>query len=384
MTTSDNTKTLRPGVMRGLRGKVLLACVSLSIVIAVLAVVGEAAARYREWHRSTVPGTMPLLYYRHRMLGLALVRDYDYFGWVHINKFGFRGADITLKPLEGVTRIMVVGGSTTFDSFVTQDDMAWPARLEYWLARLHPADSVEVINAGTPGYNVFQNTLRLESELHRYQPDMIILYHTHNDLFRALRRAVLQPEGFTATPGRVPTVTPWGDWLASHSLLYTKLVGRWKAITFQSTGRKALESTTRPPPEKVLADGAVRFARDVSLFLSVAATYRIPVLISDVVHVTGTDSALARDPLINAMWQHTVPFETPATVLRGYREFSNQLAAVADHHGLPFITTAGFGLSGTEWYALGDPIHFTDAGADRMGRAMAGALLDSGVLFDSQ
>jgi len=66
------------------RVKLLAATISAFATVAAVSVAGEAAVRYREWHRSTVPGLMPFLYYRHGQLGHPLVRDYDYFGSVHI------------------------------------------------------------------------------------------------------------------------------------------------------------------------------------------------------------------------------------------------------------------------------------------------------------
>jgi lysophospholipase L1-like esterase len=43
------------------------------------------------------------------------------------------------------------------------------------------------------------------------------------------------------------------------------------------------------------------------------------------------------------------------------------------------VATNAFGLAGREWYVDGDPIHFNDRGAERMGEQMARALLNIGV-----
>lgn len=68
----------------------LLGATLITLVVAALA--GEAAMRYRERHRATLGGVMPLLYYRHARLGHALVRDFDYFGWVHVHREGISWA----------------------------------------------------------------------------------------------------------------------------------------------------------------------------------------------------------------------------------------------------------------------------------------------------
>ena len=106
------------------RARTLLAVFSATLALTTGLLLGEFAVRYRERHRTTVPGSTPLLFYRHSRLGHALVRNYDYFGWIHVNRQGFRGASVPLDKQPGTLRVMAVGGSTTFDDFVTRDEAA--------------------------------------------------------------------------------------------------------------------------------------------------------------------------------------------------------------------------------------------------------------------
>jgi len=53
---------------------------------------------------------------------------------------------------------------------------------------------------------------------------------------------------------------------------------------------------------------------------------------------------------------------------------------VAQRFAIPYVSTRAFGLTGTEWHADGDPIHFNDRGADRMGHLMAQALVAARVI----
>lgn len=366
--------------LRRIAVNVLMALASFLVVVVTVGVVGEGVVRYRETHRTTVPGTMPMLFYQHGELGLALVRDYDYFGWVHINRYGFRGSDVSQVPEDGTYRIMAVGGSTTFDTFVTGDDKTWPARLEHWLQALGSDTTVEVINAGVPGYTVRKNMLRLEKELYRFQPDLILLHHAHNDLFGALRRGVDTQRPFVPKPGHVPVITPWKQWISSHSLLYAKLVGRWQAIRFRTAGRKALHESSRPSSEQTIEGSARRFERDLITFLNVAEAEGIPVVLIGVSNISGPDHLDPANPAIEEMWRRAVPFATPTSVRQGYKRFNQTLASVAARTGTRFISSDPFDLVGPEWYSPGDVIHFNDIGADRMGRALAGALLDGGVL----
>src|SRR5690348_6507818 len=97
------------------KGRVLLSAASVSILVLVLSLsAGEAYVRQREGSRSTPPGTMPLLYYRHMRLRHALVRDYSYFGWVHTDTAGFRRTDDGHRGLDGRPLVLALGSSTTF------------------------------------------------------------------------------------------------------------------------------------------------------------------------------------------------------------------------------------------------------------------------------
>ncbi len=347
-----------------------------------MALVGEAAVRYRERHRTALAGTMPLLYYRHGRLGHALVRNFDYFGWVHINREGFRGPEVAVAKPPGALRIMAIGSSTTFDPTVSGDQATWPARLQFWLRQLASDQAIEVINAGVPGYRVEDDLIRLETDLFRYRPDVIILYEGHNDLSAALRRGRGQDMSDTDTPGEVPVVTPWGHWLSRHSLLYGKLAERLIVLRYVSAGRHALTraQAAGPSDEEIIESGARQFERDLTFFLTAARSLGVRVVIPAMVHVSGVGTEAERDSTLWHEWSYTVPFASPETVLRGYVRYNAVLHEAAGRFSATWVPTDSFGLAGLELYARGDPIHFNDRGADRMARRLADALVASGVL----
>jgi lysophospholipase L1-like esterase len=319
---------------------------------------------------------MPFLYYRHARLRHALVRNTHYYGWVRVDGQGFRGREVSPRAPAEVERIMVVGGSTTFDGEVTSDDRAWPARLEFRLHAEAAGSPVEVINAGVPGYRVLDNVIRLQSELSQFHPDVIVLYDAHNDLFSALGQAVSSPPALTDTPGEMPVITPWAHWLSRHSLLYNKIALRWKVLRFAGS---------RSAPRQVdwsgaIAAGAAQFERDVVSFVAIGRAMGIRVVLAQVVQVSGAGAVSEPDSLIRATWRQAVPFAPPDTLLAGYRRFDEVVQAVAHRFAIPYVSTKSFGLAGLEWYADGDPIHFNDRGADRMGRLMAQALVAAGVI----
>jgi lysophospholipase L1-like esterase len=336
---------------------------------------GEVFLRYRERHRATIPGTMPLMYYRHSTLGYALVRNSDYFGWAHINSQGFRGPEVAVEKPTGVTRIMAVGGSTTFDSDVTGDEKAWPARLALHLAVLAPERRIEVINAGVPGYRLLADLFRLETSLYQYRPDILILYQGHNDLFAALRVAHDPPHDASDTPDEMPTETPWGHWLSRHSMLYAKLLDRWNVLQFAKHGKAARQSSGPVlSAEASLAPALDRFRRELQAFILVARESGIQVVLAEPVNVSGVGVTTEPDPARRARWEVAIPFASPEEVLVGFRRFSEVLREVGEDLKVPFIATDRFGLEGNLWYSEGDPIHFNDLGADRMAAELASRL----------
>ncbi|MGQ0702380.1 MAG: SGNH/GDSL hydrolase family protein [Gemmatimonadales bacterium] len=365
------------------RLKVLLAASSFILTLAGAAGLGEAAVRYRERHRSTVPGTMPSLFYRHVRLRHALVRNYNYYGWVHVNPQGFRGSrPVAIEKRAGTVRIMVVGGSTTFDSFVSADSAAWPARLETWLNRLVPNQPFEVINAGVPGFTMLDDLIRLQTELYRYRPDLIILYQGHNDLFGSFRSATVRQREPPQRPGEVRTVAPWTRWLERHSLLYGKVVERIQFRRVLRARPKGSEPSDSSPSRGPVT-AAQEFERLASVYLAVAQSLHIPVLIPEAVHISGPNGTEA-DTLIRRLWKATVPFSSPETLLQGYLAFNQALERASARFGTLYFPMGAAGLAGSQYYVPDDPIHFNDRGADRFAEALARQLLTAGVLEPRQ
>ena len=363
----------------------LVVVLSGFVTLAALSLGGELTLRYRERHRTSAPGTMPLLFYQHRRLGHALVRSYDYFGWVHVDSQGFRGSEVAEAKKPGVTRIMAVGASTTFDSFVSGDNKTWPARLAFWLDRLAPEQPTEVINAGVPGYRVIDHIIRLQTELYRFKPDVVILYETHNDLFGTLRRAALARENGRGgppdpTPGEMPVVSPWEHWLSRRSMLYSKVWLRWKALSLGREGKRLNPTGAASVPDVLLEQGLDQFERDLTSFLLMARGMGIRVVVPEIVQVSGVGTLVETDPAIRSVWARGVPLVSVSTVLSAYHRYGERIRAVTGRLGVAFIPTAEFRLRGLEWYVEDDPIHFNDRGADRMGEAMARALLGADVL----
>lgn len=100
--------------------------------------------------------------------------------WRH-NSLGYRGPETTLEKPDGVFRIVAMGGSTTYNGNVDEQD-SYPRLLETILREQYGYTNVEVINAGTPGYTTWETLVNFEFRVLDLDPDMIILFQGVNDL----------------------------------------------------------------------------------------------------------------------------------------------------------------------------------------------------------
>lgn len=98
----------------------------------------------------------------------------------NVNSLGFRGAEFDPSNKKGKLRIFCSGGSTTAGTS-TDDDKTWPYFLE--LCFKERGYDVEVINAGVVRWTSRQESLRFQSEISNYRPDITLLTQGLNDEF---------------------------------------------------------------------------------------------------------------------------------------------------------------------------------------------------------
>jgi len=163
--------------MRRLLANSLLSILALLLFLAL----GEAAVRLVDIDRQLEYELDPEVYWKLRpnqtgylWMGNGSLRSVE----ARINNLGLRGPDVDVEAHRRI-RILALGDSYTFGVGVG-DAETFCAVLE----RMLGPQRVEVINAGVPGYGIFQaeRTLRrLGTQLH---PDVVILTIPTGDVFR--------------------------------------------------------------------------------------------------------------------------------------------------------------------------------------------------------
>jgi hypothetical protein len=102
----------------------------------------------------------------------------------HINSHGFRGEEITKEKPDNVCRIFVVGGSTVY-GWQMPFEKSHVRILERLLRAHYPDRKIEVLNAGASWHSSEHSIIKYLFNIKDFQPDLIILWHGINDLYRS-------------------------------------------------------------------------------------------------------------------------------------------------------------------------------------------------------
>jgi hypothetical protein len=112
--------------------------------------------------------------------------------WIEINGQGFRRSSETSKGKpQNTFRIFLMGGSAAhgisssspYPIVHLYQNETIDAQLEKLLKQKHPNKNFEVINAAVTGYETYQHTAYILSELLNYDPDLVIFFDGNNDHF---------------------------------------------------------------------------------------------------------------------------------------------------------------------------------------------------------
>jgi lysophospholipase L1-like esterase len=147
-------------------------------------------------------------------------------GLLKLNSHGLRGPEIS-EHGENEYRILSLGESSTFAGRAKYKD-CYSARLEKLLGRIN-GRRVRVINAGVPGYTLFQGYQYLIKRGLEFNPDAVLLYFGFNDFLPVsylanrtsqLGRGMNDREMFAM---RDKTVRRFHDEMMEYSHLYRAL-----------------------------------------------------------------------------------------------------------------------------------------------------------------
>ncbi|MAF65739.1 MAG: hypothetical protein CMJ84_08785 [Planctomycetes bacterium] len=286
------------------------------------------------------------------------------------NSLGFRGPQISLKKPAGTLRIACLGGSSTYGHGPSSNETTWPARLEAHLASARPEGAIEVINGGCQGYSTFESLANLAFRVLPLEPDIVIVYHTINDMRCALY------------PGAKPDNTHWRavwrryerTWIEDSITFqawrryctdYIRSrgdIGAFAIVNFDELKERDLYAW---PSERPV--GFTSFHRNLNGIVSLAEQQGARVvLVTQGLRRSSLDGAPSREDQ-----------------LRAFDYLTEILALVAREREVPLVDAQSVladADAASEGGVFTSDVHMTDLGADRLASTLARELLASGLI----
>jgi len=286
-----------------------------------------------------------------------------------INEKGYRGENFEEKKPDGTTRIIIYGGSATFDTLSTVGE-DWPHRVQ---GKLRQAGflNLEVINAGVIGHTALESVGRLFTEGYVFEPDYVLIYNAWNDIkylsspktvLRTLRPSL---QGFDP---RIQYGNIVDRWLCEWSQLYTVL----RRIFYQAKlkiGREGLrkEGDTQSSIATLNPNGFRQYQLGMEVFVDLARNIGAePILMTQARLVHGSN-ALTPEKQKRIDYHH-VGLSHEA-LLETFDRLDAIVRKVAAEKGVMLIDASAH-LSGKVW-AFDDHVHVVPKGSEALAQFVA-------------
>jgi hypothetical protein len=270
------------------------------------------------------------------------------------NSLGYRNDEFPLEKPEGVFRIVALGGSSTYDVSIKDNQKTFTAQLEKVLKEEYGYQNVQVINAGVPGYNSWEILGNFEFRVLDLDPDLVIIYENTNDVHARL----VVPSAYRSDDlGRrqawhVPHVALWEQSallrIVSRALNITRQVSVddfASAATYVSWPFESRLAEFELDPAQILKENPpIYFRRNLENIIAIANEHDVQTLFS-----TWAYSPYLHDYASEGYYQE------------GFRENNEVVKEVATSHEIALFNFAALMPQDAEYWA--DGRHVNEAGA---------------------
>jgi lysophospholipase L1-like esterase len=217
------------------------------------------------------------------------------------NALGLR--DTPYRPQADLT-VLVLGDSVSWGDGIPEITRSFPYLLERRLSARVPGRTVEVVNAGVPGYTTDQEAIYLELHGLALEPDAIVMQFTLNDV-------IVRPPWLTRWRGREALRAAYGFMLA-HSRAFAAL-----ARTMQRRARaqetRQVHDLLGPTWSGEVEQAWRRMLAQLDRIRALAAARAIPVVLL------------------------AAPYRSQLDDPNGRRHPQDRLAEYAETHGLAYV-----------------------------------------------
>jgi len=305
----------------------------------------------------------------HQYLDYVLTPNYRA-GRTSHNSLGYRGDEFPKTKPPGEFRIVAIGGSTTYDEGVLDNNEIHTKQLEDILRTQYGYEHVRVINAGVPGYNSWESLMNLQFRVLDLSPDLIIHYDNNNDV-----HARLVPHSKYAgdnSARRKPWTYPSVPWWESSVLLrivsryvhHTRQVGieDFVDVLYPYTPMGYDERIGGDPMDVLDKNPPIYFERNVRNMVTLEKDHGIvPVLVT---YAYSTD--FAND------------YTTTRHYQRAFAQHNEVYKRIAAAYGVPLFDLAAIMPQGREYFT--DGRHSSAQGARKMAELYAVFLTSHNLL----
>ena len=332
--------------------------------------------------RSMATGESPFKYLPHNYLGYVPAPGYVR-GKNRHNDLGFRGGPIRIPKPQAEFRIVCLGGSTTYTSFVEEHSLSYPSLLEEGL-RERGYESVRVINAGAEGYTSWESLINLQFRVLDLEPDMIIIYHAINDVFSRIvwppwayrgdnSGSLVDSGSFYLSASKQPSTLlrilrvrfgqPSPSALQSTHVQFTPTAFGWPLIIQTQAGSypEGIFETVGAD-EMLRKNQPVYFERNLRNMVAIAQRWNIQPMLA-----TFAYSDPVRGP----------PLDSP-TITAGVREMNRLVMRLGEELEVPVFDFEGIFPADPQLYE--GAVHVTEMGAHLKAKMFADFLDTSGLL----
>jgi len=302
----------------------------------------------------------------HHYLAYVPTPNYRKGGTFH-NSLGYRNREFSLAKPSGVYRIVALGGSTTYDVRIENNDQTFTAQLEKLLKADYGYQNVEVINAGVPGYNSWEMLINLEFRVLDLDPDLVIIYEGTNDVHARL----VEPSAYQGDnsgrrqPWRIPRVPLW------ERSAFLRILSRMTNLSRQVSVDDFVSAPTylswpyedrlngknADPAEVLEGNPPIYFRRNLENMVAIANENDIRIMFA----------TWAYSPYLN-------DYASQSYYQQGFRENNEVVEEVAESHPVLFFDYAKLMPQDAKYWA--DGRHVNEAGAS-VKAALFAEFLDS-------
>ena len=319
----------------------------------------------QDLRRETTVGALPFLNY-----GL---------GGEIVNNLGYRDlVDREIPKPDGIYRIAVLGGSTTFGLLMDRSQ-PYPERLERILHNNYGYTNIEVVNAGVIGYDTWNSLVNLSFRVLELEPDMIIIYHAMNDMHP---REQLLPEcyrgmnlhrGINAEAAVLQLDAQWISPSALHRFVFINFGWMDNPRSLEGSLEQTIPcyyeslESNMTAAERVANNPPVYFERNMRTMLTIAQGYDMDVMLATWAYDNNAEGQYAE-----SYWQ------------AGIAEHNAITAQLAEEYSTLFLDFASSAIADDSTYWLDDYVHQSIEGHIFQAELFAEYLISTGILPENE